>query len=240
METARTLTNDQVDYLFKFCKKHYVHHYDLQVELVDHLANAIEEKMTANKQLSFEAALDNVYASFGISGFAAIVAARTATLKKQSRKMHWELFLSYFTWPKITMTTCLLTIFLCVGHYLDAFSKELVVSMWSIFLFIFEMYIITKGGNAIKKQTNKLLMVEVSNFNFFMLIMLTVWSDSPFRAFDFFAENIVRRDMHYPEYVFTIVIQVLLFLVLFYYRKMQKTVQQKARVIYPAAFAKNN
>jgi hypothetical protein len=55
------LNKEQVDHLFAFCNKHYVQHYDLQIELVDHLANAVEEKMAIDSQLSFEEALNKVY-----------------------------------------------------------------------------------------------------------------------------------------------------------------------------------
>jgi len=37
------LTKNQIDELYKFTRKHYVYHYDVQSELVDHLANDIEE-----------------------------------------------------------------------------------------------------------------------------------------------------------------------------------------------------
>jgi hypothetical protein len=50
-----------------------VPYYDLQVELADHLANAIEEQMSSNRNLSFQKALENVHQSFGISGFAPLV-----------------------------------------------------------------------------------------------------------------------------------------------------------------------
>ena len=43
------LTDEQIAALFAFCEKHLVRHYDLQVELVDHLANAIETKMALIK-----------------------------------------------------------------------------------------------------------------------------------------------------------------------------------------------
>ena len=37
------LTEEQIHELYKFTKKHYVEHYDVQTELVDHLANDIEQ-----------------------------------------------------------------------------------------------------------------------------------------------------------------------------------------------------
>mgnify|MGYP000193300158 CR=1 FL=1 len=43
------ITEVQYESLFAFCRKHYVQYYDVQVELVDHLAEAIEEKLKAEK-----------------------------------------------------------------------------------------------------------------------------------------------------------------------------------------------
>lgn len=37
------LTPEQIQELYKFTRQHYVEHYDVQTELVDHLANDIEQ-----------------------------------------------------------------------------------------------------------------------------------------------------------------------------------------------------
>ena len=42
------LTTEQIDQLYRFTRQHYVEWYDLQTELVDHLANAIEEQWQEN------------------------------------------------------------------------------------------------------------------------------------------------------------------------------------------------
>ena len=112
------ITDAQYESLFAFCRKHYVHYYDVQVELVDHLAEAIEEKMNINPKLSFEQALDSVYAGFGIKGFADIVATRIEMVSKKSRKLKWKLFFSYFTVPKIAMTVCIYAFLLLLGQFL--------------------------------------------------------------------------------------------------------------------------
>ena len=51
------LTQEQIARLYRFTREHYVEWYDLQTELVDHLANAIEEQAQQNPTLSFEALL---------------------------------------------------------------------------------------------------------------------------------------------------------------------------------------
>ena len=40
----KKLTEAQIDELFSFCKRKGVKHYDLQIELVDHLASSIEQR----------------------------------------------------------------------------------------------------------------------------------------------------------------------------------------------------
>lgn len=102
------LTAQQIESLYRFCKKHYVHHYDVQTELVDHLATAIEEKMQQQPGIAFEQALDEVYKGFGYSGFAKIVAARTSQMQKRHNQLRRRFFFSYFTWPKIGFTLFLL------------------------------------------------------------------------------------------------------------------------------------
>ena len=56
------LSKDQIDQLFAFTKKKMVHWHDLQVEIVDHLAERIEEEMNADSKLGFDDALAKVYA----------------------------------------------------------------------------------------------------------------------------------------------------------------------------------
>src|SRR5689334_13191886 len=96
----KELTDEQINYLFTFCERHFVLYYDLQVELVDHLANAITEKMNSNPGIDFNTALDEVYKGFGYAGFASIVNSRTKQLKHWGKKQQWTLFKQFFTLPK--------------------------------------------------------------------------------------------------------------------------------------------
>ncbi|PZR23710.1 MAG: hypothetical protein DI535_23440 [Citrobacter freundii] len=97
------LTNEQIQELHAFCYKHSVRYYDVQVELVDHLANAIEAQMEANPQLTFEDALRNVYKGFGVMGFGPLVAAKQKAVDKQARKQLWRSFRQQFRWPAILL-----------------------------------------------------------------------------------------------------------------------------------------
>lgn len=98
------LSKDQIDVLFDFTRKKYVHFYDLQVEIVDHLAAAIEDKMNVNRQLSFEEALAEVYQGFGIFGFAHVVREKEKQIDKQSFKMWRHEVKLLFTWPHLMLS----------------------------------------------------------------------------------------------------------------------------------------
>lgn len=64
------LNQKQIKYLFKFVEEKGVKYYDVQHEIVDHLASSIETEMIENKNTSFEQALYRVYSKFPITGFA--------------------------------------------------------------------------------------------------------------------------------------------------------------------------
>jgi hypothetical protein len=80
------LSESEVQRLFEFATKKFVHWYDLQIEVVDHLASAIETEMQLAPGLSFESALEKVYKSFGIFGFAKLCRRDNINWRKLQRK----------------------------------------------------------------------------------------------------------------------------------------------------------
>ncbi len=76
------LKENQIQDLYAFTRKHFVEHYDLQTELVDHLANDIETIWKEHPCLSFREARGKSFKKFGIFGFMDVVEARGKCLKK--------------------------------------------------------------------------------------------------------------------------------------------------------------
>ena len=71
------LNKSHIQELYKFTRKHYVYHYDVQTELVDHLANDIEDLWLAQPNLSFQDARDASFKKFGVFGFMELLCDRT-------------------------------------------------------------------------------------------------------------------------------------------------------------------
>ncbi len=93
------LSAEQIDALFIFIKKHLVEHYDVQVELVDHLANAIEDQWKENPNISFEDALQKEYKNFGVFGFSGLVEQKQAALQNHYWRIIKKEFISFFSIP---------------------------------------------------------------------------------------------------------------------------------------------
>jgi len=110
MTKERQVTEDQITDLFAFVRRKRVRFYDLQVELVDHLATGIERIWAKEPEVSFETARDRVYREFGITGFAHVVDARMQSITKQVWREAWSFLLLQLQYPNIlrTFLVCLI------------------------------------------------------------------------------------------------------------------------------------
>ncbi|WP_248724622.1 hypothetical protein [Seonamhaeicola sp. ML3] len=78
----KKLNNSQVNSLYQFTQSHFVEHYDVQTELVNHLANDIEEVWLKEPDLPFEKAKQRSFEKFGVFGFMDIVEQRKKAMNK--------------------------------------------------------------------------------------------------------------------------------------------------------------
>lgn len=102
------ITEAQIDKLYKFTRQHYVYHYDVQTELVDHLANDIETIWEENPKLTFEQARDKSFKKFGIFGFMDVIEAKQKQMNKRYWSIIWRFVKEWFTVPKILVTLSLI------------------------------------------------------------------------------------------------------------------------------------
>jgi hypothetical protein len=227
------LTKEHIDHLFAFCNKHYVQHYDLQIELVDHLANAVEEKMAIDSQLSFEEALNKVYTGFGIRGFADIVKARTHAANSLCRKLRRKIFFSYFTLPKAAMTVCLMMALYMLPQFLTGNKLVYVLGSAGAALWIYETIVfaqIVKRWNAQKRP----LLLTGAGFNeAFLLLFFVLPATLPFFDEYYFTNN---GQFSSVTYLVDAISMVLVFITTLAYKEFGCKLDQLARAEYPEAY----
>ena len=98
-----TLSTQQIDQLYAFTRAHFVEYYDLQTELVDHLAHAIEAQWQQHPEKSFDQILNSEFKKFGIFGFSDIVEKRQMALSRKYHKIVLRHLRAFFAWPKIVV-----------------------------------------------------------------------------------------------------------------------------------------
>ena len=98
------LTESHIQELYKFTRKHYVEHYDVQSELVDHLANDIENIWIEKPKLTFEQARETSFKKFGIFGFMDVVEAKQKQLRKKYNSILFKFMKEWFSVPKIIIS----------------------------------------------------------------------------------------------------------------------------------------
>ena len=150
------LTLEQIQKLQEFTRQHYVEYYDLQTELVDHLANSIEQQWTENPKLTFEDALQVEFKKFGVFGFMEVVEKHQAALNKKYNKIVWQLLKTFFSIPKIIGTVS------CIGivfYLLKFFQQGVEIVEWFfiglIVIFIIGLTLIFRKNKRENLQTEK-------------------------------------------------------------------------------------
>jgi hypothetical protein len=143
------LSTAQIDQLYNFIRQHYVEWYDLQSELVDHLANAIETQWQENPKLSFDEALNKEFQKFGVFGFMDIVGKRQLVLRKKYNQLVWHHFKDFFTIPKIIGTAS------AIGILFIAFHKLLSVAIVTIVILYLLLSVVFWIASILMSRKNK-------------------------------------------------------------------------------------
>ncbi len=202
------LTTQQIDHLRQFTRQHYVEFYDLQTELVDHLANAIEEQWRENPKISFEEALQIEFKKFGVFGFMDVVEKRQAAMNKKYNKIVWNHFKTFFKLPQIIGTLLAIgVLFLSLKGSSQAavivsiFAIAIMVSFW-----IAVSFSVRKKNRIAKAEGKKWLLNEII-FGYSSIVGL---SYLPLQLLIHFENN-------YSEIMLLIMCVVLVFMVLLEY-----------------------
>lgn len=101
------LTNEQLFQIENYLKICGVKYEDVKKELLDHFASILEHKLQENPKLDFQEELQNIHKSFGEKGFKDLLDEKTTSVTKKFYKQSWLELQSFFTIPKITISSFL-------------------------------------------------------------------------------------------------------------------------------------
>lgn len=132
----RKVSSEEIKKLYQFTRKHYVEYYDLQTELVDHLANGMEEHWRENPNLSFDENLKLEFKKFGVFGFSDVVAKRKSAMEKK----YWKLVGKEIKLELIKPKTLFFVLLFMVA---SVFTIQFVSPHWAFYGLMFLLLIIS-------------------------------------------------------------------------------------------------
>ena len=169
------LTNSHIQELYKFTRQHYVEHYDVQTELVDHLANDIEQIWEEHPNLSFEDARDKSFKKFGIFGFMDVVDAKKSQMIKKYFKIILKFVKEWFRLPKIVLTILLFFGFYILQNIPEAFIIHntifFAVFVVSFFIMVYLSLKFKKKQKASQKKWLFERVLQIQGFGSLSLIL---------------------------------------------------------------------
>ena len=149
------LSQGQIQDLFSFVRKHHVEHYDLQMELVDHLANGIESQWQEHPDRSFKDARLREFRKFGIGGFEKVIRKRRNAMSWRYFKIILRLYKEYFRLPKIIMALVTMGIVVYIFKLLPL-SYRYDIILW-FFMALVVLFLFIQFN---KRKNNELEMVK--------------------------------------------------------------------------------
>ena len=190
------LTKTDIKELYKFTRQHFVYYYDVQTELVDHLANDIEEIWTEKPNLSFQEARDMSFKKFGIFGFMNVIEAKQKQMNKRYINILWRFTKEWFTLPKLIITTGIFSFFYFFLQF--QFSEYILLGSFVLLIIIDLIRVLkTKKQNNKKKQEKEKIfllesMIDTTRNGFTGIVFLNT-----FNVINLFKKNVSSIEIHW-------------------------------------------
>jgi len=202
----KQLTISQIKELHKLVQGNAIKYYDVEVEIVDHYASAIEAIWEKEPELSFYQAQERVYKE--LWDFKGIEQEKIRQVTKQANKDIWIALKSMFGWPKFAE---LLLLFSICWFSLTWFKSTYWGESGYVYLLFFSLMIlpILLEGTALRnfdKNRNKhfLSLYRVTTTYSFFLVLAFNLADVAYRlpsllpcAFFLAIYFLGMKDMHF-------------------------------------------
>lgn len=205
----KKITTTQIEQLFAFTRQHYVEHYDLQCELVDHLANGIEQQWERIPAMHFDEALQVEFKKFGVFGFMDVVDKKQRAMEKRYLKIIWQHMLSFFKSARVLvliLTVALLYQFVTTVSY----ASQIIYWFCLVYLVLYFVLTLNRTYRLKKKRQqsgNKTWLFEEQLHNYGM------WSSLSFIPY-YTLVSTLRYDSNLNDLPLPLLLAVLTFLVL--------------------------
>lgn len=140
----RILSADEIRWIHDFLELKDIVYYDVQLEIVDHLASLIEAKWAAGSRQSFETLFFEIFKDFGDHQWRQLLGAKQKGVWWQVVRNGVSLFLNFFTWPLVAYTflsfLLLYTFLLAIPNAVNYLQESMY--LWGLLVLVTWGYVI--------------------------------------------------------------------------------------------------
>jgi len=198
--TARKLNPDQIQEMFTFCYKKNVKEYEIQAELVDHLASSIETLQEEQSNICFQDALNHAYAKFGSIGFNELVKSKKRAFRHQYDRLFLKFLITFFRLPRIILTLALILVLFTLIRIVE--PTKIIITYAIVALFSFHIwhskslgipklgiksFLLENYFNQLKSRATNL----IYGFYFFFLLFIVYFPSQETVWFDFLISSLL-------------------------------------------------
>jgi hypothetical protein len=97
------LNKEQLHQIKEFIAQKGFKGVDVQMEILDHVASSVEDKMEENPLISIDAAVSETHQSFGIMGFSAFADGIANSIRAKYSRLFWRIFFSAFGYKYVLL-----------------------------------------------------------------------------------------------------------------------------------------
>ncbi len=145
-----TLSAQEIQQIHDFVKVNLTQgdYYDIQVELVDHFASAIEEKREENPDLKIDTAIQEVWQTFAPYNFNQIFDEKYKAIIKDTTRQWFRGLLSWFKFPKIFLSVLL---FFLAWAYCSVVPTVWAFPGFGLIVLVVSLYYLRKWDYSFKR-----------------------------------------------------------------------------------------
>lgn len=153
----------QIDNYISVCGIKY---YDVRMEIVDHFANILEEKLDKKPDLDFKKEIENIHKNFSKNGFSDLLKEKRKSVEKKFYVITLQHLISFFKFPKIIISIALFYgLFFVMNLFEDKayFFQILSLSSSGVILILFMVFNLRN-----KAKTKFLILSQTNMFRYFI------------------------------------------------------------------------
>jgi hypothetical protein len=113
------ISKEQLLQIDKYIYACGIRFYDVRIEIVDHFANILEQKLTKNPELDFKQEIINIHKNFSDNGFKKLIKKKTNAVQKQFYKHSLKHLVTFFKLPKIILSGALFYVLYLLMHVFE-------------------------------------------------------------------------------------------------------------------------